>query len=345
MSELPQTNIDQKDIEPTPDPGTRLLEALYSQAPTTDSRRTPRLEISGSNRSINRPALVERDVVDYERGLETREALTHIIAMGGTLIGVSRAFNMPLKAGTRVQDGGEIRVRFSVLPFGVNAGLGVARMLAEVNLDTLKKPRPEGYVQEWEDIQLGRGMIADKTGIVDPAVSGEHALLKVNADGKFEVKDTSSLNGTTVIDDGFVYSSELKEPLVGFVRSLQAGVRMWSPDAIPGLDDTVELVSERPDPTLLGQGVVSYVNSGSVTGVEKQQTKQDILDRLTDGLSDDDKAHLQGYANSQARVREAQRASDGQGSRDAQEAAGWHFKKLSPNASKIASQYADIANK
>ncbi len=68
------------------------------------------------------------------------------------------------------------------------------------------------------------------------------------------------------------------------------------------------------------------------------------LDRLKQGLSEDDVHYLESYARYQQDKRDAQQAGDNRGSRDAQEGMGWHYRRMSDAAKDIRNQFAYLYN-
>lgn len=127
------------------------------------------------------------------------EGLTHLVLVGGMMLGISRGVNNKLK-GTDRNPVDMIRV--SVLPVGDHAAAAKhsAVTLLEVNPAQLNRPRQDGTIQNWEEIVIGRNMLAEATGTVDPTVSGSHAKITITAEGALHIEDHST-NGTQILNE------------------------------------------------------------------------------------------------------------------------------------------------
>ena len=114
------------------------------------------------------------------------EALDNIIVVGNMSLGLSRTY-----------DGEKpTSVRLFMLP--LEQGQSFAT-ITEVNLAAMREPQANGVVQEWRDITVGRSDVYRVSGVVDNQVSRAHFTMRVMADGRVELSDSTSKNGTVVV--------------------------------------------------------------------------------------------------------------------------------------------------
>lgn len=165
----------------------------------------------------------------FENGVQTDEALTHVIRIGdSTLIGVSRDI---IGLDDEDKQPEVTRIRVSVLPFGVHAEQGVSRTLLDVDPRELDKRLVNGARQPFEPLEIGRNSIKDATGNLDTAISGKHMRLTVDSNGYVEVIDHKSTNGTDVLNETDLMSyrdENIRDAMIGFAGALEASPQSWT---------------------------------------------------------------------------------------------------------------------
>lgn len=184
-----------KQLDPELEQVRRLQEAAMQREPT--SRR--RLDSESVNtkyvgNTLAHPlASKEQYSGNYEQGV------SQLILVGNTVLAVSRGVNKKLIGSGRSPVDS---VRVSVLPMGDQAATGKnsSVTLFETNPSRLNEPRENGVIQTWDEFEIGRGVLSDATGVHDPLVSGNHARVKVTAEGMVEIVDMST-NGTQIFDE------------------------------------------------------------------------------------------------------------------------------------------------
>lgn len=174
-------------------------------------------------------------LVSHERYSGTlEEGLTHLVLVGDFTLAVSRGFNRKRVGGigTPIES-----VRVSVLPIGDHpaANKKSAVTLFEVRPRELNNPRQNGVVQAWESVKIGRGTLAEATGMSDDSVSRQHLEFTVHNDGSFRIHDTSS-NGTQVLSESDLIKQEAggglsdsgKHDLAQIMQELQQNEWEWT---------------------------------------------------------------------------------------------------------------------
>ncbi|GEM_PF-3021193 len=76
---------------------------------------------------------------------------------------------------------------------------------------------------------------------------------------------------------------------------------------------------------------------------ESPEVELSALDRLTEGLSEDDKIHLRGYAWAKADRKEAHNAGDAKAAGEAKETLDYHYNNMSQKAKDVRDQFAVLS--
>lgn len=181
-------------------------------------------QVTEQRENLLRDGLVSQ--TRWEKGTDINEALTQMIVVGDTVLGISREV-------TGLHGGGKpelTRVRVAVLPVGSHAEFGSSRTLLDIDPRTLREPRQDGVIQPWERVDISRQSLTELTGVEDRSVSRDHGHISVETDGMVSIVDHGSANGTDVVNDLSFYDRSLKEQLAPFVDDLQARSEMWAAD-------------------------------------------------------------------------------------------------------------------
>ncbi len=168
--------------------------------------------------------LVARDLPDFKQDI-----LTHLIFIGDSVLGISSVLG---------RDNSVEETTLSVLPIGKQGQTtgghrnNSAHTLLRIVPSAASAPGPNGVVVPWKEMSLGLEKVKTAFGIEDNTISGEHCKVDLMADGRVEVKDTKSKNGTEVMTLTGLSRYELDETAMTSAQklldSLQAEPYVWS---------------------------------------------------------------------------------------------------------------------
>ncbi len=169
------------------------------------------------------------------------EGLTQLVVVGDSVIGISHIRNTKKQA-QGDSNGGLEKVRIALLPVGAHAearGMsdGTAKTIQEVDMRSLTRSNEQGVVQGFQDVEIGRALLAQLSGTEDFGVSRAHAAMRVDNEGVVHITDNST-NGTHILETADYdkahtgLSNEGQNALFATVNALNEMPAAWEQEVV-----------------------------------------------------------------------------------------------------------------